>query len=274
MGFYSPRSLVADARRHGVLVREPDINASLAHATLEPEPGSTGGVALRLGLAAVRHLGDEPAEAIVAERDAHGPYTGVGDLTRRVQLKKAAVEALATAGAFGTDRRRALWAAGAAAATRPGHLPGLAPGLDAPALPGMTRFEVTAADLWAAGVSPDSHPVQYLREYLGKRGALTVAELARAADGTRVWVGGAVTHRQRPATAGGITFFNLEDETGMANVLVSPGLWNRQRLVARTSAALLVRGQVQAAEGVVTLVADRLERLDLSMATGPSRDFR
>ncbi|MEU8638487.1 error-prone DNA polymerase [Amycolatopsis sp. NPDC048633] len=274
MGFYSPQSLVADARRHGVLVREPDINASLAHATLEPDAGSTGGVALRLGLAGVRHLGDSVADEIVAERDANGPYAGAGDLTRRVQLKKNAVEALATAGAFGGDRRQDLWAAGAAAATRPGHLPGLAPGLDAPALPGMTRLEVTAADLWATGVSPGSHPVEYLRELLTERGALTVAELMRVEDGTRVWVGGAVTHRQRPATAGGITFLNLEDETGMANVLVSPGLWQRQRLVARTSAALLVRGQVQAAEGVVTLVADRLERLELRMKPGPSRDFR
>ncbi|WP_329056070.1 error-prone DNA polymerase [Amycolatopsis sp. NBC_01488] len=274
MGFYSPQSLVADARRHGVRVREPDINASLAHATLEPDAESTGGVALRLGLAGVRHLGDDTAATIVAERDANGPYAGVGDLTRRVQLKKNAVEALATAGAFGGDRRQDLWAAGAAAATRPGHLPGLAPGLDAPALPGMTRLEVTAADLWATGVSPDSHPVEYLRALLTARGAITTAELARVEDGTRVWVGGAVTHRQRPATAGGITFLNLEDETGMANVLVSPGLWQRQRLVARTSAALLIRGQVQAAEGVVTLVADRLERLDLSMRPGPSRDFR
>ncbi len=194
-----------------------------------------------------------------------------------MRLKRNAVEALATAGAFGGfggDRRQDLWAAGAAAATRPGHLPGLATGLDAPALPGMTRLEVTAADLWATGVSPDSHPVEYLRELLTRRGAITTAELARVADGTRVWVGGAVTHRQRPATAGGITFLNLEDETGMANVLVSPGLWQRQRLVARTSAALLIRGQVQAAEGVVTLVADRLEAVDLSMATTPSRDFR
>ncbi|GLY34284.1 error-prone DNA polymerase [Amycolatopsis sp. NBRC 101858] len=274
MGFYSPQSLVADARRHGVRVREPDINTSLAHATLEPDAGSTGGVALRLGLAGVRHLGDDVADRIVAERDANGPYGGAGDLTRRVQLKKNAVEALATAGAFGGDRRQDLWAAGAAAATRPGHLPGLAPGLDAPALPGMTRLEVTAADLWATGVSPDSHPVEYLRELLTARGAITTAELLRVEDGTRVWVGGAVTHRQRPATAGGITFLNLEDETGMANVLVSPGLWQRQRLVARTSAALLVRGQAQAAEGVVTLVADRLERLDLSMRPGPSRDFR
>ncbi|HEY3465496.1 MAG TPA: error-prone DNA polymerase [Amycolatopsis sp.] len=274
MGFYSPQSLVADARRHGVHVREPDINASLAHATLEPDPESTGGVALRLGLAGVRHLGEDPAAAIVAEREANGPYAGPGDLTRRVRLKKNAVEALATAGAFGGDRRQDLWAAGAAAATRPGHLPGLAPGLDAPALPGMTRLEVTAADLWATGVSPDSHPVEYLREVLKRRGAISTAELARVADGTRVWVGGAVTHRQRPATAGGITFLNLEDETGMANVLVSPGLWNRQRLVARTSSALLVRGQVQAAEGVVTLVADRLERLELDVRPGPSRDFR
>ncbi|RSD14355.1 error-prone DNA polymerase [Amycolatopsis eburnea] len=274
MGFYSPQSLVADARRHGVHVREPDINASLVHATLEPDPDSTGGVALRLGLAGVRHLGDDPAAAIVAEREAGGPYDGVGDLTRRVRLKKNAVEALATAGAFGGDRRRDLWAAGAAAATRPGHLPGLAPGLDAPALPGLTRLELTAADLWATGVSPDSHPVEYLRELLDARGAITAAELARVRDGTRVWVGGAVTHRQRPATAGGITFLNLEDETGMANVLVSPGLWRRQRLVARTSAALLVRGIAQAAEGVVTLVADRLESVDLSMHAGSSRDFR
>ncbi|MEA5367155.1 error-prone DNA polymerase [Amycolatopsis sp., V23-08] len=277
MGFYSPQSLVADARRHGALVREPDINASLAHATLEPEPDSTGGVAIRLGLAAVRHVGADVAGAIVAERQAHGPYTSIGDLTGRIQLKKTAAEALATAGAFtrfGPDRRQALWAAGAAATTRPAHLPGLAPGLDAPALPGMTRFEVTAADLWATSVSPDSNPVEYLREYLDKRGALTAAELTQAEDGTRVWVGGAVTHRQRPATAGGITFLNLEDETGMANILVSPGLWTRQRVIARTSSALLIRGRVQTAEGVVTLLADRLEAIDLSMVTAPSRDFR
>jgi error-prone DNA polymerase len=138
----------------------------------------------------------------------------------------------------------------------------------------MTRFEVTAADLWSTGVSPGSHPVQYLRQLLDRRGAISTAALAKVEDGTRVWVGGAVSHRQRPATAGGITFLNLEDETGMANILVSPGLWQRQRLVARTSSALLIRGQVQATEGVVTLVADRLEPLDLKMAAAPSRDFR
>ncbi|WP_410606581.1 error-prone DNA polymerase [Amycolatopsis sp. lyj-109] len=276
MGFYSPQSLVADARRHGVHVREPDINASLAGATLEPDAGSTGGVVLRLGLAAVRHLGADIAEEIVAEREAHGPYASIGDLTRRVRLKKNAAEALATAGAFsgfGDDRRQDLWAAGAAAATRPGHLPGLAPGLDAPALPGMTRLEVTVADLWATGVSPDSHPVEYLREHLDRRGAITVAALARAEDGTRVWVGGAVTHRQRPATAGGITFLNLEDETGMANVVVSPGLWHRQRSALR-SPAVVVRGIVQVGQGTATVVADRIVPLDVRGLALPSRDFR
>jgi error-prone DNA polymerase len=122
MGFYSPQSLVADARRHGVTVREPDINASLAHSTLEPDPESTGGVALRLGLTGVRHLGDAVADQIVAERQANGPYASIGDLTRRIQLKRSAAEALATAGAFaefGGDRRQDLWAAGAAATTRP-----------------------------------------------------------------------------------------------------------------------------------------------------------
>jgi len=139
----------------------------------------------------------------------------------------------------------------------------------------MSQFEITAADMWATGISPDTHPVSYLRAHLTKQGAITTAALAAAADGDRVWVGGAVTHRQRPATAGGVTFLNLEDETGMANVVVSQGLWQRQRDVARNSKALLIRGRVQAVDGVVTLVADRLVPIDLNaVLAGPSRDFR
>ena len=92
------------------------------------------------------------------------------------------------------------------------------------------------------------------------------------AHGERVLVGGAVTHRQRPATAGGITFLNLEDETGMVNVVCSPGLWARYRSVARGSAALLVRGTVERSEGVVNLRADRLQRLDMRVPS-TSRDF-
>jgi error-prone DNA polymerase len=157
MGFYSPQSLVADARRHGVITRSPELNVSFPHATLEPEPASEGGVAVRLGLAGVRGVGQEVAERIVVERGAGGPFASIGDLTERVQLARPVVEALATAGAFPGERRSALWAAGPAASTRAGHLPGLALGHRAPALPGMTAFELATADLWATGVTPDSY---------------------------------------------------------------------------------------------------------------------
>lgn len=122
MGFYSPQSLVADARRHGVAVHGPCVNASLAHATCE-----NAGTEVRLGLGAVRYLGAELAEKLVAERTANGPFTSLPDLTSRVQLSVPQVEALATAGAlgcFGMSRREALWAAGAAATGRPDRLPG------------------------------------------------------------------------------------------------------------------------------------------------------
>ncbi|MGK4593190.1 hypothetical protein [Amycolatopsis sp. w19] len=110
----------------------------------------------------------------------------------RVRLKKPAIEALATAGAFtslGPERRQALWAAGAAATTRPEHLPGLAPGLDAPALPGMTRFEVTARRPVGTGISPGSHSVEYLRTWLTEHAAISAAQLSQAEDGARVWIG-------------------------------------------------------------------------------------
>ncbi|WP_158894106.1 error-prone DNA polymerase [Amycolatopsis anabasis] len=276
MGFYSPQSLVADARRHGVVAHGPDLNASLAHATLEPDRTSTGGHAVRLGLATVRGLGDLVAERIVEERNRGGRYRGIADLAHRVPLTEPQLEALATAGAFtrfGPDRRQALWAAGAAARDRPGHLPGVVPGTDAPALPGMTRFEMAAADVWATGISPDTHPVEFLRRHLDGLGALPADRLGEVEDGTRVLVGGAVTHRQRPATAGGMTFLNLEDETGMVNVICSPGLWARDRATARNSPALLVRGILQNTGGVLNLVADKLETLELRIVH-QARDFR
>ncbi|UYP17936.1 error-prone DNA polymerase [Rhodococcus sp. Z13] len=271
MGFYSPQSLVADARRHGVVVHGPDVNASRAHADLE-----NGGREVRLGLGTVRHIGADLAERIVAERRAHGPYTSMTDLTARVELTTAQVEALATAGAFsglGAGRREALWAAGPAAAQRPGRLPGVGTAVPAPPLPGMSALELAAADVWATGISPDSYPTQFLRRRLDELGVIPAAELLRVPDGTRILVGGAVTHRQRPATAGGVTFLNLEDETGMVNVVCSVGLWARYRAVAHTASALLVRGRLQNAEGVVTLLADHLEHLDLRMPSR-SRDFR
>lgn len=271
MGFYSPQSLVADARRHGVVVHRPDVNASLAHATL-----AEAGTQVRLGLGAVRGIGTELAERLVADREAHGPFASMLDLTARVQLSVPQVEALATAGAFacfGVSRREALWTAGAAAGQRPDRLPGVGVVTHTPALPGMSEIELSAADVWATGVSCDSFPTQFLRADLDALGVIPAVRLTAVPDGTRVLVAGAVTHRQRPATARGVTFVNLEDETGMVNVLCTPGVWRRHRRLAQTATALLIRGRVQNASGAVTVLAERLGPLELTVSSR-SRDFR
>jgi len=271
MGFYSPQSLVADARRHGVPVHGPDINVGRAEASLENE-----GTEVRLGLAAVRDIGDELAAKIVAARTEGGHYRSFRDLAARVGLTVRQAESLATAGALGTlgdSRRSALWAAGAAASERPDRLPGTGAVTTAPALPGMSALELAAADVWATGVSPGSYPTEFLRARLDALGVVPAEELLAVADGTRVLVGGAVTHRQRPATAAGVTFLNLEDETGMVNIVCSVGLWARYRRLAQGAPALLIRGLVRNAEGVVSVTADQLRRLDLGTGSS-SRDFR
>lgn len=271
MGFYSPQSLVADARRHGVQVHGPDVNASSWYADL-----CGGGLEIRMGLADVRHIGQALAEKIVEARVLGGPYTSFLDLTGRVELSTAQAESLATAGAlgcFGTTRRQALWAAGAAAGERPHLLPGLGASTHAPVLPGMSDLDLASADVWATGVSPNSYPTQFFRDRLDRLGVVPAHRLLAIPDGDRVLVGGAVTHRQRPATAGGVTFVNLEDETGMVNVVCSIGLWAKYRKLALTAPALLIRGKVQNAEGAATVVADHLQLLDLRVQS-KSRDFR
>jgi error-prone DNA polymerase len=271
MGFYSPQSLVADARRHGVVVHGPCVNASLTHATLEDH-----GLQVRLGLGEVRHIGADLAQRIVDERRAGGQFASLLDLTGRVQLSVPQTESLATAGAlgcFGVTRREALWAAGAAAAERPDRLPGVGSSSHVPALPGMSVMELAAADVWATGVSPDSYPTQFLRKDLDAIGVIPAERLASVPDGSRVLIAGAVTHRQRPATARGVTFVNIEDETGMVNVLCTPGVWARHRRVAQGAAALLIRGQVQNTSGAVTVVADRIGPLRMTVQSR-SRDFR
>ncbi|NJC69762.1 error-prone DNA polymerase [Planosporangium thailandense] len=287
MGFYSPQSLVDDARRHGVTVRRPDVNASNAKAVLEPPiagetPGrrphqwGRGGPVVRLGLESVRTLGAGVAERIEARRADGGPYRDMADLARRAELTTAHLEALATADAFacfGLSRREALWAAGAAAQEKPDRLPGTTTGIEAPMLPGMDAVERMIADVWATGLAPDAHPAQFARPYLDRIGAVPIERLPTIEHGRRVFVGGLVTHRQRPATAAGVTFINLEDETGMLNITCSPGLWSRYRKTARTSSALVVRGTLERAEGVVNLRADHLAPLTLPVRPG-SRDFR
>jgi error-prone DNA polymerase len=277
MGFYSPHTLVQDARRHGVEVRTPCLSASADGATLEPCAASAGGFAVRLGIGSVRGIGDDLARAIAAGR----PYVDMEDLARRHPLTLPQLEALATAGAFacfddgerGSSRRTAIWAAGAVAQGGPDHLAGIVTGTVAPALPGMSPQETAIADLWATGVAPDGHPTRFLRDELRRLGVVPAAELAGRPDRSRVLVGGVVTHRQRPATAGGTTFLNLEDETGLVNVVVSKGCWVHHRRLVQTAPALLVRGRLETAEGVVNVVAETLSLLPLSV-TLASRDFR
>jgi error-prone DNA polymerase len=202
------------------------------------------------------------------------------DLARRAGLGQSQLEALAAAGAlscFGTTRRASLWAAGAVAeSVRPGRLPGIASGVGAtaPELPPMNIVEEAAADLTMLGLSPTSSPAEFAREELRRIGVLTLAELEQVPHGERVKVGGVVTHRQRPATAGGTTFLNLEDETGLINVICSKGVWTRYRQAARSAAALIIRGRLERNEGVINIVAEKMEELDLTMAVGRSRDFR
>jgi error-prone DNA polymerase len=297
MGFYSPQSLVADARRHGVTVLRPDVNASRALAGVErlpdggtparsaapvrvdtafgPVPDLT--LAVRLGLSGVRGIGKDVAEALVAEREAHGQFCDMRDLVRRVDLSTAQLEALATAGALeslGVTRREGLWAAGALGQEGPGTLEGVSVGVAAPTLPGMSGLETDVADAWATGITPDSSsPLEHLRDGLERAGVLTVAQVAATDPGRRVAVGGVVTHRQRPGTAGGVTFLSLEDETGLLNVICTPGLWRRFRTVARTAGAMVVRGQVERADGAVNLLAEHLAPLRVPVQTR-SRDFR
>jgi len=270
MGFYSPNTLVADARRHGVTVHGPDVNLSGVKATLE---GDRNAPDVRLGIEYVRNVGDELAKKIAERR----PYASMEDLVRRTGATLPAVEALSTAGAFGSlqlERRQALWGAGAVAQAADTRLEGVVVGTDAPRLPAMSEPEVTAADLWATGVAPSSHVMQYARAGLDAAGAITVTGLERVPSGRRVCVGGVVTHRQRPATANGTIFVNLEDETGMLNVICNQAIWDRYRRVARSSAALLIGGRLERAEGVTNLIAERIETLSLSAQTTKSRDFR
>ena len=369
MGFYSPQSLVADARRHGVHIRGPHVQASAARTDLETDdehhgyqvpqalrssvlgaegygkrapgeerprdstPGEQAGgeqaarkqadddevcgkqphggracgkqtdgeqapgghepehhatppqvkgeaaargPAIRLGLDQVRGISTALAQRIVAAREADGPFASIPDLARRVRLDAAQLEALATAGALdslATSRREALWAAGAAAQESPDRLPGLCVGTRAPMLPGMSDIELAQADGWATGITLADHPMALIREQMNTTGVLSAREAREARHGSRIRVGGVITHRQRPSTAGGITFLSLEDETGILNVVCSPGFWRHNRALLRGSRAVVLRGIVENDTGAVNLVADAVRPL-LVPAAGRSRDFQ
>jgi len=274
MGFWSPQSLVADARRHGVTVRRPHVDHSEVGASLE---GERDDAVLRLGLASVRGVGDAVAERIVAGR----PWAGGEDLVRRAGVSRAQLETLAAAGALDAEekattasRRQLLWAAGAAAQGTPDRLPGMVVGAEAPPLPAPSLYDSVGDDMWALGLAPEHTAMHLARERLEAMGVVVAGDLLSCADGDRVTVAGVVTHRQHPETARGAVFVNLEDETGHVNVVFSRGAWARWKLVARHAPALLIRGRLQLGQGTVSLTAERVEPLRVGTAVPASRDFR
>jgi error-prone DNA polymerase len=227
-----------------------------------------------LGISSVRGIGSELAGEIEAGR----PYDSLEHLVRVVpSLQLQQLEAMATAGmfeeCFGLERREALWSVGAAVQSRSDRLQGIITGERSPRLPGMDPVETAVADLWATGVAPNGHPTQFLREQLRRQGVVTASGLWECEPRSKVLVAGLVTHRQRPMTAQGVTFMNLEDETGLINIVVSKGCWARYRAIARGAPALLIRGRLERSEGVINIVADELTLLPIA-ATTASRDFR
>ena len=291
MGFYAPHTIVRDGIRHGVEVLGPCVQASRRDCTIEPRTEAAGPIgtprpgwhadpsihAMRVGLRYVRGLSSALLDRIDDER-AEQPFTGLEDFTRRTGAPTDALENLATAGAFecfGRSRRSALWAAGALRDARADKLPGMVTGADAPTLPGMNEIEEVAADLWSTGLSSARHPTEFVREQLTERGVVTAEMLRELPDRTIVDVAGVVTHRQQPSTSKGVVFLNLEDETGLVNVICTPDVWKRFRKVARTAPALEIHGVLERYQGVINVLARRIVALPLRLdELLKSRDFR
>jgi len=278
MGFYAPAQLVRDARAHGVEVRAVDACVSAWDATLERR--ADGEPALRLGLRLVKSLSQAGAERLIAARTLQ-PFASVEDLAARSALDRGDLEALAAAGALAAlsgNRHLAFWEV--AGTERP--LP-LAP-TDArpasalegrPLLSAPTEGQAIAADYASLGLTLGRHPLALLRERLRAAALVTAAELMAAGNGARVRTAGIVLMRQRPATASGVTFLTLEDESGQVNVIVWERIGREQRRALIESRLLEVHGELQHQEGVTHLIAHRLidrSRL-LGELTTRSRDF-
>jgi error-prone DNA polymerase len=298
MGFYAPAQLVRDARDHGVHVSPVDVNFSYWNCTLEPLPGSplpsdSHGPktppfehydeehTLRLGLRVLRGFSEEHAATIEQARDASGPFTSYDDFTRRTQLPRAVLQLLARSDAFASlkvDRRDALWKSMPAQESAPLFAEMSGPIADEadPKLPKMTAQEDVVQDYSTVGLSLKKHPVSFLREKLAQLRAISAEELANHAPDRRVKVAGLVLMRQRPQTAAGITFMTLEDETGIANLVVYPNVWQRFRQTARFASVLMASGRLQREGDIIHVVCDRLDDVSemLERLESRSRDFR
>jgi error-prone DNA polymerase len=251
MGFYPPASLVRDAQRRGVDVLPPDVNRSEAKCRIQAG-------AVRVGLGYIKGLGEEPALALVEEREAGGPFGSVADLARRAPLDRPGLEALVASGAcdsFGWPRRQLLWrlglaprstSAGARGAERQLALP-LEPTSEIPELAEQTPWERMLADYRLTSLSVGLHPLELLRPHLPGE-VLSSLELEEAAHGSGVAVAGLVVARQRPATASGVVFLLLEDEHGQMNLIVPPPVYDRYRPLVRGEPLLLARGRFERIE--------------------------
>ena len=261
MGFYPPSSLVRDAQRRGVEIRPPDVNLSEVHCTWEES-------AVRMGLKYVKSVGEDDAEAVVAEREARGEFESVGDLARRLPLDARELEALLRSGAcdrFG-KRRDLLWELGLV--TRPQTVQRehkqlsleLDPTVATPELPDLTAWERMLADYATTSVSIDVHPLTLLRPHLPPE-VLPSDRLNEAPHRSKVAFAGMAVARQRPSTAHGIVFMLLEDELGQVNLIVSPELYERNRAIVRGEPLLLVRGRFEHIKDNRNIVVESLESL-------------
>jgi error-prone DNA polymerase len=277
MGFYPPASLVRDAQRRGVEVRSPDVNLSGARCSLEwidddAASDNLSQAAVRIGLTYVQSVGEEEAAALVAEREANGPYLDISDLARRSPLTKDGLVALVEGGAcdpLGPRRRDLLWELGLA--VRPRSVPGtqggakqltlaLDPTAATPALRDLTRWELMAADYRRTGLSVGTHPLVLLRPHL-PGGTLSSEELHLAPHGSTVAYAGLAIARQRPSTANGIVFMLLEDERGQVNLIVPQEVYERHRAIVRNAPLLLARGRYERVEENRNVLVSSFETL-------------
>jgi error-prone DNA polymerase len=268
MGFYAPAQVVRDAHEHGVEIRPICVNASRWDCTLE-EAGKN--LAVRLGLRMAKGLANQDAAAILAARGPT-PFASVEEMWRRAGVKLAALERLAEADAFGElglDRRQALWALRGladtalplfAAADR-GRMPRAEAVEPQVALSPMTQGREVVEDYVSVGLSLRRHPVAFLRAELGARGIVSCSALATIRDGKRLEVAGIVLVRQRPGSAKGVMFITIEDETGIANVIVWPSVFEKQRRLILSASMFSCRGRLQREGEVIHIVAERLDDL-------------
>ncbi len=261
MGFYPPASLVRDAQRRGVRVLAPCISRSEAICSIEEG-------AVRVGLGYVREVRRDAAERLVAERALDGPFRDIADLAARADLRREQIAQLVRAGAcdvFERPRRAMLWELGVLARPRAGAqgtqlaLP-IAAG-PAPPLPELGRFERTLTDYETTGLSTGWHLVALVRPGF-PAGVLTAAELRETRHGSEVCVAGMVIARQRPATAGGIVFLLLEDETGMVNCIVRPEIYEHHRAVVRADPLVMAWGRLERRERTLNVLVRRMERIE------------